>query len=62
MDELESKGLINLFSNVEIKLTIILSDMGITRFDVFTYIVYTNVKNGRSKKNFKIYKGSLCKD
>ena len=39
-----------------------LSDMGITRFDVFTYIVDANVKNGRSKKNFKIYKGSLCKD
>ena len=39
-----------------------LSDMGITRFDVFTYMVDANVKNGRSKKNFKIYKGSLCKD
>lgn len=39
-----------------------LSDMGITRFDVFTYMVDANVKNGRLKKNFKIYKGSLCKD
>lgn len=38
----------------------ILSDMGITRFDFFTYMVDVNVKNDSMKTYYKKYKGSLC--
>lgn len=39
-----------------------LSQMGITRFDLFTYMVDTKVKNERMKTSVLIYHGSLCND
>lgn len=37
-----------------------LLEMGITRFDMFTYMVDTNVKNESLKAGMLIYQGSLC--
>ncbi len=37
-----------------------LSEMGITRFDFFTYMVDVNVKNDSMKTYYQKYKGSLC--